>query len=446
MIEAAQQPHRRPRERDSSLADEGGFTIVELMVAMAIFAIVIVATGVVMGSALNLNRQNQSRDVAANLGAAEMDVVRSTQFKDLPIGRVERTQAVGAITYTIVRDTEWLQVNATTDSCQISNANADYLRVTVRITWPEMRGTQPVTTQTVITPPVGAYDPENGHVSVRVMDAQGGPVDAVPVVLSKGTATWNQTTGTSGCAFFAYKAAGAYTVSLNKPGYVDDQGVAGPVQSVTIAAGATTNLQFSYDEAATLSVTLQGRTGLPPATGTAPNDVGPVTIANTHLTPAGMKTYAGTGATRTITVFPWADGYAGYAGYCAAANPVGKNGSTPYYSGGVMPSPVAVTPGGTTAMIVPMPEVAVTITRTGTGAPVSGRYIVATPVSGTGTGCTTINLGQTGSDGKLQVALPYGTWQIRQGTSYTSTTQMGSNTVFSPTDPAGPKSFSAAVT
>ena len=58
----------RIRRRASGRADdEAGFTMVEMVIAIFIFAMVITGVGVGMSSALNLTRQNRNRSIAANL-------------------------------------------------------------------------------------------------------------------------------------------------------------------------------------------------------------------------------------------------------------------------------------------------------------------------------------------------------------------------------------------
>src|SRR5580765_5660159 len=110
----------RIRRRASGHAqDEAGFTMVEMVIAIFIFAMVITGVGVGMSSALNLTRQNPNRSIAANLAAQQMDTIRSTDFDALD----QMTQLVQPVTlpaasvegvpYTITQDTAWVRKNAT---------------------------------------------------------------------------------------------------------------------------------------------------------------------------------------------------------------------------------------------------------------------------------------------------------------------------------------------
>ena len=134
-------------------------------------------------------------------------------------------------------------------------------------------------------------------------------------------------------------------------GYVSDQLLAGPTQSATVGAGSTVSLQFQYDQAATMNLTLAGSAG-----GAIPNGIG-VTLWNTHLLPGGKKSFANAGASASQTLpglFPYVDGYEMFAGSCLAADPEGMNGAVAIYPGASRGAATAVTPGGTSSATVPL--------------------------------------------------------------------------------------------
>ena len=205
------------------------------------------------------------------------------------------------------------------------------LRVTVDVSWTNMKAVQPIRSTTILAPPVGSYDPNTGHIAVRVRDSDSTPIGSVPVhVVGTGV---DQTTNTSdayaaspGCSFFDHLPAATYTVTLGTTGYVDRQGTASPSQSVSVAVGAVSSVAFDYDRAATLNLTLVGKYG-----GTVVNAM-PVTLANTGYLPSARKVFAGTTASRTLTnLFPFNSGYDAWGGDCADADPEGKNTSNVAY-------------------------------------------------------------------------------------------------------------------
>jgi type II secretory pathway pseudopilin PulG len=392
--------------------------MIELVMAILIFGLVVSGIAAGMMSTLNLARQNKNRSIAANLASQEMDLVRSTTFTDLPLGQTLSTQSVDGVPYTVDRETEWVTQNASSGPCQAPpGSNLAYLAVAVSVTWPNMAGVKPPLTNTVVNPPVGTYDPLSGHIAVTVHDRGGLPQDGVTVTIVGSTVTDSQTTGVDGCAFFAYEPAGIYTVTLSSTGYVNDQNAAAPSQSATVAAGGIVPLQFQYDAAATVILTLQGKTG-----GAVPAAI-PIGLWNTHTLPAGVRIFPGSGNPRTIGgLFPFSDGYEAWAGSCLDANPEGTNSAGALIYAGASRLGIAnITPGGSVSTTLQMAETQVT-TQTAGGVLRPGITITATHVAPTlplvETGCPSgevYTLGTTNSSGQLLAALPYGTWAIKAG-------------------------------
>jgi hypothetical protein len=263
-----------------------------------------------------------------------------------------------------------------------------------------MSGVDPVSSHTVVTPPVGTYDEDSGHVAVRVLDRDGFGAAGVQVTLSPAPpppTPASQFTTADGCAFFAFLPAGAYTATASATGYVSDEFELAPSQAASVVSGGTTSVVFLYDQASSLNVTLVGMSG-----GTPPSGVG-LSIGNSHILPTGVLQVAGSGSPRSIpNLFPFADGYEVWAGTCADA-PAGE-------------SPASVEPGAATDVTVVMPDVLVEVGRddgSGTGKidPVPDVPVVATNTGDPGCG-ETFSVGTTDAEGQLLFALPYGTWEL----------------------------------
>jgi hypothetical protein len=269
-----------------------------------------------------------------------------------------------------------------------------------------MNGVTPVASQTLLTPPGGTFDPNDGHILVQAFDRDALPLAGKTVSLS-GPATASQSTSSDGCAFFAYLDPGTYTATISTSGYVDRQGNQPATQSVGVTASQITRVQFDYDEAATLSVGLVAPSGAVLPTGTYGIAM---TVANSNLT-VGYKSFqqaaTGSGTTRTINpLFPYASGYQVWAGDCADADPAA-------YSGGSRGTVLASNPAATTSGSANLDAVDVVVKRSGVA--VSGAAIQAIHAAGTGctSGETLTTTTTTDSAGKLRLALPYGTWTIR---------------------------------
>lgn len=412
---------------------EQGFSLLELVVALTVFAVFAAGVYAMIHGGLNLARNNKNRSIAANLASQEMDKVRAADFTALPIGLVRSTQSVDGAVYTVQRESEWVATDATASPCDSAGATPNYLRVTVKVFWSAMRGVTPVQSATVVRPPVGAYDPNSGHIAVKVLDRNAAPSVAQPVhVVGPGVNATISTTS-DGCAFFGYLPAGTYTVSMGTAGYVDRQGVVSPTQSVGVASGQVSAVGFDYDRAASLAVTLAAPDG-----GALPDGV-PLILANTQFLPSGVRVYSGTGTTRTVTgLFPALDGYNAWTGDCERADPEGVDslgGAGAYWDGALRPSAVPTTPGDTASATVELATVNVLVHQA--GLPVAGATVnVSNPADAWCSSGNNLAAGTTAADGTLAVALPYGRWTF----SVTGHTSAGAwpEVAVDPRDSGGP--------
>jgi type II secretory pathway pseudopilin PulG len=376
--------------------DEAGFTMVELVVSMMIFALTIAAVAAGMSTSFNLTRGNRGRSVAANLAAQEMDTVRSTSFANLPIGQTTSTQTVSGVDYTLIRTTQWVTQNGTSGSCGVpSGQTLRYLSIVVNVSWPNMSGVTPISSSTLLAPPAGT-----GSIEASVLDRSGAGVSNATVTLTDSDgATSTKTSASDGCAFFSSLQPGTFSIAVTRTGYVDTQGVAAPSQSVDVYSGGIYGVQFDYDQATTINpLTLAAISGSIPAAVQAV----PVTLSNSGLS-LGKVVYTGSGLSRGPfgSLFPFTSGYEAWAGDCNDADP------------GASALLVSVTPGGTGSGTISMPRITVQ-TRNLSNAARANVAITATHAVDTGCAAgATYALGSTNASGNLTtVALPYGLWTI----------------------------------
>ncbi|HEX2159800.1 MAG TPA: type II secretion system protein [Actinomycetes bacterium] len=412
---------------------QDGYSIVELLVAVTVFALVFAAVSIGIGRALELNRGNRNRSAAAYLAARQLEEVRSQPFSSVALGTTTcpytTTSCNVPSPYTVTQNVVWASPGNTSTSCDVpatSGSALAYKRVTVTITWPDMGGVAPVTSQTLLTPPAGTYDPNDGHILVQVFDRDALPLAGQTVSLT-GPETASQATTGDGCAFFPYLDPGTYTAAISTSGHVDRQGNQPATRTVGVTASQISRVQFDYDQAATLSVGLVAPSGSVIPTGSYGIAM---TVANSNLT-VGYKSFqqsaTGSGTTRTITpLFPYASGYQVWAGDCADADPQAYTGGS---RGAVVPS----NQGATTTGSATLDAVDVTVRFNSLlGLPVPNATITATHAAGTGctSGSTLTTTTRTNASGQLRLALPYGTWTIRAtGTISPFTGRTGSATI-----------------
>ncbi len=376
--------------------------------SLTIFSLLVGTLVALIASGLNVARNNKDRSVAAHLASQKMDEIRQLSFSRITIGQTTSNASVGGVPYKLVTDTEWVANGATSNSCDSTGSSPRVLRVSVTATWPNMRGTDPVTTATEIAPPVGSYDPDNGHIAVRVRDRNATSLGGVPVrIIGPGVDRTQTTLNGSGCAFFGFVPPGTYSVTLGTPGWVDRQSNAVPTQNVGVTAGNVTAVAFDYDEAAEIRLTLSGDSGGVPANAVS------IKLANTGLLPAGDKEFPGAGLVRTLaSLFPFSDGYTAWAGECADADPEGVDSSgTRYWPGAFRDNAITVDPGGSTAADVHLRTVRLEIERSRNVNPVT--LIAVHAPDGSCSSGSTLTVGSTSGRSDTQlVALPYGRWSL----------------------------------
>ena len=145
-----------------------------------VFAILSAGLALTIDGGLNLARNNRNRSIGANLASQEMDDVRQASFTSLPLGLVDRSETVDGVPYTVRRETEWIDNASTTGPCDSTNSTPRVLRVSVSVFWADMRGVAPAKSSTILSPPVGSFDPLNGHIAVKVLGGSADPLRRSP--------------------------------------------------------------------------------------------------------------------------------------------------------------------------------------------------------------------------------------------------------------------------
>jgi type II secretory pathway pseudopilin PulG len=415
-------PPRRSREHGCpEVRGEAGLTIVELLVAMVIFAMVALSLAYTLQMALLSTRDDRNRVQAAHLAARELEIARNefgststgpatlggtsvvTNPHQLPGGTAGQPLKVDGTTYTVVRKVEWLPAGTGSSPCDGGSAvNYPSLGVNVKVTWTAMHGTPAVESNTILTPPKGTLNTGMAFVAAKILGASGTGLGGIAVTLTGPGGSPVVTTADDGCAVFALTTMGSYTATIGSTGYVTFDGQPGSSKSgISVTAGTLQQVNFTYDQAATLVVALPDDHHH-----ARPAPLPGLVYFNPGLVPLGTRTVTPGAASTTIgSLWPFSDGYSVWAGTCKQSDPA--------TTGGSRPSPVVVPPGSSRSVVVPLAELSLDIT-TIAGAPLPGYKVVATPADGTGCAPaeTSLALGAADSDGTLLTSLPGGVWEL----------------------------------
>ncbi|WFR67350.1 prepilin-type N-terminal cleavage/methylation domain-containing protein [Curtobacterium flaccumfaciens] len=247
------------RLRAARESDEG-LSIIEVMVAMTIFAMI--AAGVAAGivSTMYLTQDNRSREAALNFANQALDAARST--KDVfTLDDDTSTESVGNQTYTIKQTTNWINSDGSDKPCGAGAGVLAYKRVSITVSWTS--GTSPrqknVVLDTLISPSSAVSSATASTIVVGVRTATGGPNTGVAVTITpvSGGATSLSNppaaTDANGCSYAVGVTPGTYTVKIAKSGNIDKTGETTPDATVATTAGGVGNATFLYDQAITVT-------------------------------------------------------------------------------------------------------------------------------------------------------------------------------------------------
>lgn len=434
------------RRLSPAARDEAGLTLIEILVAMTIFAII--STGIALGVTASLVnvRDSQNRETAINLAAGEVDLVRAVDdiftVNDLP---QPKTVVVVGVTFRIDRKTNW--VNATTASAacgaDTGGTTLRYKRVNITVTWDGMRDPNIAAhADTILAPNSRINDPLKGTILVHVIGANGVGMPNVTVTAAPNPSVVGNTaaaltvtpaaTDIQGCSYILKVVPGTYDVTISKSGYISsDQSLDSTSTTVGVVAGASASAGFQFDNA--------GRFTTKYATN-APGATIPTNLDVSYLNSYG--TYVAKATTGEVKLHPFADGYTMIAGKyvdptlpsggCASVDPAAwpSNAVAGVTYAGSRPDVVAAAPGqaplpaGTTAL-VPMGVVSISLSN-GSG----GFLNAVSQATAPGTGDPGCAVGMSYTFGQLitsstaktyTIALPYGSWKLYQDSSSTGT-------------------------
>jgi Tfp pilus assembly protein PilV len=419
---------------------DAGLSIVEVIVALMVFALITTGSILAVGTVLGMTADNRSRVVAANLASQAIDRARGADdlFK---VVDSSTTQKVDGTSYTVARSTSWITTGGVDSQCSTpgpkGNGSLFYKRVNVTVTWSGRRPTTtPVRADTVIAPAGKISDPSTGTVLVSVLDQDGAgspdvTVTIAPAVLAGNTAvalTAESTpdpTDSDGCAFATKVRPGTYTVTLSradgKP-FRDREQAAAPVKTVSVDAGDTASAPFSFalgdDYRATYAPNFTGQPLLP------------TNLSTTWLAGDGSR-YVASQRVADQYLFPTSTGYTVFAGTYAPTGadggsclspdpeswPKTADGKAGHRQAVAVPDPLS---SKTAAAPVPMGVVTINV-------PATDRAVRATttvPANGD-PGCAkgqSLDFVRTPGSTTATIALPYGTWFIKSGSSATNLT------------------------
>jgi Tfp pilus assembly protein PilV len=164
-------------------ARDAGLSIVEVVVALLVFAVITVGSIIAVGTTLTISSDNRSREVAANLAAQAVDVARAVTDV-VAVASGTTTTVVNGTTFTVAQTAAWITTTGVDATCTPASSSGNgslfYKRLQVAVTWSGMRkSTAPVRSDTILAPNSRLNDQDTGTIVIGVKDTKGGPVSGV---------------------------------------------------------------------------------------------------------------------------------------------------------------------------------------------------------------------------------------------------------------------------
>lgn len=380
----------KPPRPGQHVSPDGGFTLIEVIVAMAVLTAVSLATLGVVLTSLRTVRENSDRVVAANLARSVFAELRVAGSSNVPLGRTTASQGV----FTVTTDAAWVGVAQTASACEAANPGADFLRVAVTVSGGTLDSPQVITG--VVPADEGGPEGPRGAVAVYVGDRFGAPLADVLVTGDDAFHPANDfglVSGPDGCVFLpGLEPSGSLVVTVSGD-------VGGVALIAPTAQGAESAAQVIVDEVTRVAFTL----ALPAGLRLVDDDTA-------YRVPSGIDASwqgAGTGTVPTATalrttlggLWPATTGFTAWLGSCSAARP------TLYAEPAV---PFDLVPGETTVVTVQGARV-----RAKGLAPQGVLTADYLPVADDVCDRLSIEVGTADDSGVIDFSLPYGAWEFR---------------------------------
>lgn len=332
------------------MKDERGGVLIEVLVSSIL--LVIAAVGIFNAFDAATRSTAEQRHRAQAHGLAQSDLARMRTMKISALRNLHETRAVvvDGTTYSVESRGSFQGDKTSTASCKEGTVSADYIQITSIVSWPGLNaGRDPVTAQSLVSPPNGTLSAKNGALVVFVEGGGGAGVPNVGLD-GEGVSSFSGATGNSGCAVFGDLPAGQYTLSASGPPgmsvFVDKDGEAPEPKLASVVAEGTNTVAFQADEGGEIVANFETWVDGAPV----PSSADALVVFHTGMTKGRTFGTPGTPEAPMVVepLFPFDTEYAVYAGTCKGNNPELAGEEAPEDA----LADALVSPGGSTAVTI----------------------------------------------------------------------------------------------
>jgi Tfp pilus assembly protein PilV len=207
---------------------ESGFTVIEVLITASLVIAVSLGVGAAFDSAGATSARERARAQASAVAQQEQDRWRAKSPSALaPLVGTPQTRniTVQGRVWQVTTELAWkADADDSTSTCT-GGGTPRYIQVSTTVTGAALTGAQPVRNASFVAMPPGST---GGVLRVKVTDGQSTPAPVAGVAITAtpvSGAPVTVNTNANGCAMFSTLAAGTYTLSAQKLGYIDRNGI-----------------------------------------------------------------------------------------------------------------------------------------------------------------------------------------------------------------------------
>lgn len=410
-------PHVRT---PGSPPDEAGFALIEVLISGVIAVLAAAAVLTLFGASARSVADQRHRTQAYAVAQEDQARMRAMRIQTLHKYTNSRTVTVDGVNYTVVSTGKYINDASGDDlTCASNGGSVDYVKISSKVTWPNMRATPATTIQSLIAPPNGSLNPSAGTLVFMATNGAGTPTSGIGVS-GTGAGTFSGSTTAAGCVIFLEQAAGEYTLTVSGvgAGLVDQDGLTPAPKKIKVNPEVTNTIPLLYDKPGSVPIVFQTRNY---KSETVSAKTSTFLAYNTGMTTAKLFGTVGgtTFSSKTATpLFPFNSADVFYAGACTTNDPGTKAESVAAQASALVPA------NGTAAtQTIRLPSLLLTVKRSGTA--YNGATVVVSDSECKSGGSpikrTFTTAAADGANGRLtEPGLPYGVYDICVSASITS--------------------------
>ncbi|PIZ55909.1 hypothetical protein COY23_03890 [bacterium (Candidatus Torokbacteria) CG_4_10_14_0_2_um_filter_35_8] len=260
-----------------------GFTLVEVLVGIGIFALISTGLFSVFNSAYRSIGISKARRIATHLATEQMEKLKNVSYQNVgtqggwPSGVALQQETITreGINFTI--DIDIRQVDDPYDGQGLDDQNGepwDYSQARIEISWDKFPCFRPTVLTTFIVPKNIESNPNGGFLSVQVVDSNGNPVPSAIVHIVNSSEVIDINTRTDNYGFLKYSSLpegyAAYEMTVTKEEYSESKTYPTTIENpnpdpphATVLVDQLTETSFAIDKVSTLTANVQDAEGSP---------------------------------------------------------------------------------------------------------------------------------------------------------------------------------------